>query len=54
MQDVSSQNIFAAEDFQPLLRTFDSYVKWMADRYFWGNRLLFLTYLDIAAAQGNE
>ncbi|HEY3314713.1 MAG TPA: stalk domain-containing protein [Bacillota bacterium] len=53
-RQVATQNQFSGEDFIPLLPSFKTYVEEMADRYFWGNRLLFLAFLDIAAAKGGE
>ncbi|MFH1971683.1 MAG: hypothetical protein ABIJ05_04860, partial [Patescibacteria group bacterium] len=41
---------FKREDFTDLLPCFGDYVTWMADEYFWGNKLLFLVFLDIVSA----
>jgi len=45
---------FKREDFTDLLPCFGDYVTWMADEYFWGNKLLFLVFLDIVSAKDNE
>lgn len=45
---------FKREDFTDLLSCFGDYVTWMADEYFWGNKLLFLVFLDIVSAKDNE
>ena len=47
-------NSFKREDFTDLLPSFGDYVTWMADEYFWGNKLLFLVFLDIVSAKDNE
>jgi len=47
-------NNFESEDFIDLLPSFGDYVTWMADEYFWGNKLLFLVFLDIVSAKDNE
>jgi hypothetical protein len=47
-------NSFKREDFTDLLPCFGDYVTWMADEYFWGNKLLFLVFLDIVSAKDNE
>lgn len=52
IRQVESQQDFPAADFAPLLPAFREYVQWMADHWFAGNQLLFLAYLDIAAAKG--
>ncbi|MEA3313963.1 MAG: hypothetical protein U9Q18_06275 [Caldisericota bacterium] len=45
---------FKREDFTDLLPCFGDYVTWMADEYFWGDKLLFLVFLDIVSAKDNE
>jgi len=45
---------FNEEDFLDLLPDFNSYVDWMANKFFWGNKLLFLIFLDIVSAKGEE
>jgi len=52
--DLSDKNDFGQEDFNDLLPYFKNYVEWMSKEYFWGNKLLFLIFLDIVAARGNE
>jgi len=47
-------NSFESEDFIDFLPSFGDYVTWMADEYFWGNKLLFLVFLDIVSAKDNE
>ncbi|MGE5675553.1 MAG: copper amine oxidase N-terminal domain-containing protein [Mycobacterium leprae] len=54
IRQLADQKEFVAADFAPLLPQFRKYVHWMADQFFGGNDLLFLAYLDIAAAKGNE
>ena len=52
--DLAYKKDFYIRTFTQLLPYFKSYVNWMADKYFWGNKLLFLCFLDIVAAKGNE
>lgn len=42
------------EYFISLLPSFFSYMDWMTNEYFWGNRLLFLSYLDIVSAKDGD
>ena len=47
-------NSFEKKDFIDLLPCFEDYTTWMADEYFWGDKLLFLVFLDIVSAKDNE
>jgi len=47
-------NSFKREDFTDLLPSFEDYIAWMVDEYFWENKLLFLVFLDIVSAKDNE
>ena len=45
---------FNLSEFKDLLPSFDAYANWMSAQYFWNKKLLFLVYLDLTAALGNE
>ena len=51
---IAIQTNFNGEDFVDLLPDFQSYVDFMSKEFFWGNKLLFLIFLDIASAKVNE
>lgn len=52
--DLTYKKDFDVKDFVELLPYFKSYMNWMANKYFWNNKLLFLCFLDIVAVKGNE
>lgn len=54
LSQVAARTTFTDADFAALLPDFRAYVRTTADRYFWGNQLLFLAYLDLTANLGGE
>ena len=54
LTQVSTKVNFDREDFVDLLPDFQNYVNFMSKEFFWGNKLLFLIFLDITSAKGNE
>lgn len=50
---IRDTNDFRVEDFASLKESFRSYVKTMADEYFWGSEFLFLCYVDVCSIRGD-
>ncbi len=51
---LANEKEFRRKDFIDLLPYFKEYLNWMSDKYFWGNKLLFLCFLDIVSAKGGN
>jgi len=53
-REISNLKEFDSKDFSKLYEPFRLYVDKMANEYFWGSRLLFLSYMDICSAMGED
>ena len=51
---LAKTNNFDKDDFIGLLPCFGNYINWMAKKYFWGNKLLLFSFLEITSTKGEE
>jgi len=57
ISEIALKNEFSSNEREKILELlpyFESYTSWMTSKYFWGNKLLFLVFLDIVSAKGEE
>lgn len=54
INDLVGQATFDREAFASLEPSFQAYVDWISDEYFWGNPAVLCAFWDIAAAKGRE